>query len=142
MFKRLELSRNSLEQNNRLYPKIFMRQNVSHPDHFMPRNIRMSFLQCIRHSGRRLAKMNHVYFDLLLEPTRCKIRRLIHAIKNFTAAPDKTKHVFDSLGITDHTATISLLTSRAKRCSVFITSESITSTLRPKNRESESCIRT
>ena len=86
--------------------------------------------------------MNHVYFDLLLKSKRCKIGRLIHAIKDFKASPDKTKHVFNSLGIADHIATISLRTSRAKCCSVFITSESITSTLRPKNRESESCMRT
>ena len=40
-FKRLELRRNSLEQDGRLNSEIFMRQNVSHPDHLMPRNFRM-----------------------------------------------------------------------------------------------------
>jgi len=66
-FKRLELRRNSLEQDGRLNSEIFMRQNISHPDHFLPRYFGMSFLDLIRHSGRGFAKMNHVHFDLFLK---------------------------------------------------------------------------
>ena len=108
----------------------------------MPRNFTVLFLNFVRDPSRSFTKVNHVQLDLFLQSERRKICTQVNTFKYFKASADEIEHVLDSLSIAHHSATMSFLTSQAKRRSAFITSESTTSTLHPKNLESESCIRT